>query len=199
MINQNETLLGNEINRDGSLSERSENHVVEQINPAGIIAEIVLIVVALIFFNSYPERISFITSNDQPMVFLSLFAAEIQAYLPLLNLWWGLGLALSFYKFQYRRWSPGMRLADFALSILGILVLYTFLIGEPILNLDAYLGILRGLSDLNPSNVESMSIFVHGVVKLTLVVALVGTAFSAVGKLIQMMTESDVVIPADNV
>ena len=199
MIKQNYSLIDKKIDQDEKLNERADYDARERINAVGIVAEIVFIVMALILFNAYPERIGFIASADRPAVFLPLLAAEFQAYLPLLNLWWGLALALSFYKLQYRRWSPGMRMADFALTVLGVLVLYRLLMGEPILDFHSSREVLYEISAVNTTNLENVSVFVNGLVKLTLGLALVATAFSAIGKLRHLLSDGDAVIPVENV
>lgn len=177
-----------------ALKTKPESSAQKRISTLGTMAEIGLIVVAFVLFNAFPERIGFITSFEEPIRFVPILAAEFFAHLPLLNLYWAFVLALSFYKLRVLRWTLGMRLADFALTILGIFVLYRLLVGGPILDLDPAIDALPGLSAVNVMGLEDFSFFANSVLKVILIISLVVNAFSALGKLYHIISEEVAVV-----
>jgi hypothetical protein len=174
---------------EAALKPKPELSAQERISTLGTMFEIGLIVVAFVLLNAFPERIGFITSFEEPLRFVPILATEFFTHLPLLNLYWAFALALGFYKLQVLRWSPGMRQADFALTILGIYVLYRLLVGGPILELDPILDALPELSALNVLGLEDVSFFANSVLKVIIGFSLVITAFSALGKLYHIVSE----------
>ncbi|KPK09419.1 MAG: hypothetical protein AMJ56_10785 [Anaerolineae bacterium SG8_19] len=189
MANQDKSSDMNIFAGEAALKPKSGLNAHERISSSSTMVEIVIIVVAFVLFNAFPERIGFITSFDPPLRIVPILAAEFQAHLPLLNLYWAFALALGFYKLQFLRWSPGMRLADFALTSLGIVVLYRLLIGGPILELGPAIDALPGLSAMNMLGLEDVSFFANSVLKVIIGISLVINAFSAIGKLYHILSE----------
>lgn len=189
MANQDNSSDMNIFAGEAALKPKPGLNDSERISSLGTMAEIVIIVVALVLFNAFPERIGIITSFDPPLRIVPILAAEFQAHLPLLNLYWTFALALGFYKLQVLRWSPGIRLADFGLTILGIFVLYRLLVGGPILELGPAIDALPGLSAVNILGLEDVSFFANSVLKVIIGISLVINAFSAIGKLIHILSE----------
>lgn len=189
MANQENTSNLNIFAGEASLKSKPESSPQERISTLGTLAEIGLIVVAFVLLNAFPERIGFITSFEEPIRFVPILATEFFAHLPLLNLYWAFALALSFYKLQVLHWSPGMRLADFALAILGLFVLYRLLVGGPILDLAPAIDALPWLSAVNVMGLEDFSFFANSVLKVILIISLVVNGFSALGKLYHILSE----------
>jgi hypothetical protein len=179
---------------EAALKSKPESNPQERISTLGTMAEIGLIVVAFVLLNAFPERIGFITSFEEPIRFVPILAAEFFAHLPLLNLYWAFILALSFYKLQILRWTPGMRLADFALTILGIFVLYRLLVGGPILDLAPAIDALPWLSDMDILGMSDISFFANSVLKVILIISLVVNVFSALGKLVRIISEEVAIV-----
>lgn len=174
---------------EAALKAKPESSAQERISTLGTMIEIAVIVVAFVLFNAFPERIGFITSFEEPLRFVPILAAEFFTHLPLLNLYWAFALALGFYKLQVLHWSPGMRLADFALTILGIYVLYQLLVGGPILDLGPAIDALPGFSGMNVMGMKDVSFFANSVLRLIIGLSLVINAFSALGKLYHIVSE----------
>jgi hypothetical protein len=109
----------------------------------GLIVETVLIVIALIVFNFFPQWIglNFVASvDDAPQRWYSiplLATTFFTAYLPLLNLQWILNIGLNLVLLRQGRWQLFTRLFDFALAIFGAIICYRMLTGPAILSMDA--------------------------------------------------------------
>ncbi|MBN1810983.1 MAG: hypothetical protein JXA14_04025 [Anaerolineae bacterium] len=109
----------------------------------GLIAETVLIVIALTVFNFFPQWIglNFVASvDDAPHRWFSiplLASTFFTAYLPLLNLVWILNIGLNLVLLRQGKWQLFTRLFDFALTIFGAIICYRMLTGPAILSMDA--------------------------------------------------------------
>jgi hypothetical protein len=109
----------------------------------GLIVETVLIVIALIVFNFFPQWIglNYVASvDDAPRRWLSiplLAPTFFSAYLPLLNMLWILNIGLNLVLLRQGKWQLLTRLFDFGLAIFGAIVCYRMLTGPPILSLEA--------------------------------------------------------------
>lgn len=189
MVNKDSSSNLNILRGEVALKSKADVRTQEKISWWNTVAEIVVIVVAFVLFNAFLDRIGFITSFDRPLRFVPVLAAEFQVQLPLLNLFWAFTLALSFYKLQVLRWSPSMRLADLALTVMGIYVLYRLLVGGPILDLRPAIDALPGLSTIHVMGLNDVSFIANSVLKLIIGISLVANAFSAVGKLYHIVLE----------
>jgi hypothetical protein len=88
------------------------------------LARVCCLVLLLVLFNRHPGRIGVIVSADDPSSFVPLLAPEFLAGLLLrLNLWCGLSLALYVVNLWVGRWTWGTRLAGYALTFFGMLIL----------------------------------------------------------------------------
>lgn len=112
-----------------SLPVLAEDH--DQIQSGGIIAGICFIILALVIFNFFPEKMRIVyLTTQQETAWLPLFSTEaLQAYLPLWNLA-GLGLlGLNIYLLRQRRWQPVTRIVDMALTAFCMVILVRMLTG----------------------------------------------------------------------
>lgn len=101
---------------------------------AWLIIETCLLLLLLLLLNFFPERIGGFFQNNGQTTFVPLLAPEfLDLHLPLLNLWFGLGIVLNVVVIWRGRWHLLTRLIDLGLSGLGIFVLYRlFTIGQVI-------------------------------------------------------------------
>lgn len=146
----------------------------------GLIAETVLIVIALIVFNLFPQWIglNFVASVDDaarrwysiPLLATTFFTA----YLPLLNLVWILNIGMNLVLLRQGRWQLFTRLFDFALAIFGVVICYRMLTGPAILSMDAITP--ESLKQLLESILPLM-------LKLALAIGLIGGIVEAARKL----------------
>jgi hypothetical protein len=114
-------------------SSRTRGRDPDRIRIAGVVINLCFITGAIVLFNFFPDRVGTIHSLDQPSSFVPLLAPEFQGYLPVLNAWWGLALALNLAHLGYRRWTPLKRWADLGLTVFGLAILANMLSGPPIL------------------------------------------------------------------
>lgn len=105
----------------------------DRISIAAVVINLCFITGAIVVFNLFPERVGTIRSLDQPSSFVPLLAPTFQAYMPLLNTWWALALALNLSHLGYRRWTPWKRWADLGLAVFGMVILARMLAGPPVL------------------------------------------------------------------
>jgi len=117
----------------GSVTARMRG---SRINRVLVAVEICIVLVVLVLFNVFPEKIGTYSSATQPYVFVPLLTPEWLAYMPWLNTWWVLALTLALVKFVYGRWTQALRWADLGLHLLGICVVGSMVFGWPLSWLD---------------------------------------------------------------
>lgn len=100
-----------------------------RINRLLTIVEICILIGVIVLFNVFPEKVGIYSSAVEPYVFVPLLTPEWLAYVPWLNLWWGLALALALVKMVYGRWTEALRWADLGVDVLSICVLASVLLG----------------------------------------------------------------------
>ena len=121
-----------------SLPALVEDH--NDIQPGALILGICFIILALLIFNFFPEKMRIVYLNShQETAWLPLFSPEaIQAYLPLWNLA-GLGLlGLNTYLLQKRRWQPVTRIVDMLLTVFCMVILVRMLTGPLLVAVESW-------------------------------------------------------------
>ena len=67
-------------------------------------------------------------------------------HMPLINVWWGLDFALCLVVLRHGRWRRETRWAEFALGLLGALILYLIAVGPPVFRYDMLVkAVLKGI------------------------------------------------------
>ena len=94
-----------------------------RINRLLTVVEISILIGVILLFNLFPEKVGIYSSAVEPYVFVPLLTPEWLHYLPWLNVWWGLALALALVKLVYGRWTEVLRWADLGVHLLNICVL----------------------------------------------------------------------------
>jgi hypothetical protein len=100
-----------------------------RISRVWVVVEICILLGVLVLFNAFPERVGTYSSAVEPYVFVPLLTPEWLAYIPLLNIWWGLALALALVKLAYGRWTQALRWADLGVHLLSIAILAGVILG----------------------------------------------------------------------
>jgi hypothetical protein len=109
----------------------------------GLIVEIGLTVIALIVFNFFPQwiGIGFVTSiDDMPARWYAiplLAPVFFTTYLPLLNTFWILQIALNIVLLRQSRWQLVTRLIDVVLTAFSAFILYRLITGPTFLTFEA--------------------------------------------------------------
>lgn len=102
-----------------------------------LIVDLVFTIAVIVLFNVYPDKVGlyYITSlGDTHVHFLPVLTAEFFRYMPFFNMLWGLKVALDAYLLSRRTWTTSTRWTQIALSVLSIGVLFSLLVGAPILD-----------------------------------------------------------------
>lgn len=121
-----------------SLPALVEDH--NDIQPGALILGICFIILALLIFNFFPEKMRIVYLNShQETVWLPLFSPEaLRAYLPLWNLA-GLGLlGLNTYLLHKRRWQPVTRIVDMVLTGFCMVILVRMLTGPLLVAVESW-------------------------------------------------------------
>ena len=100
-----------------------------RVNRLLTVVEICILIGVMILFNLFPEKVGFYSSAVEPYVFVPLLTPEWLAFVPWLNLWWGLALALALIKLAYGRWTEALRWADLGAHVLSIFLLASVVLG----------------------------------------------------------------------
>ena len=101
------------------------------------VAEICILVGVIVLFNAFPEKVGIYSSAVEPYLFIPLLTPEWLAYMPWLNIWWGLALTLALVKLVYGRWTQALRWADLGLQLLSICVLASVILGGAVVSVDS--------------------------------------------------------------
>ena len=107
-----------------------------RINRVLTAAEICILIGVMVLFNVFPERVGIYSSAVEPYLFIPLLTPAWLAYMPWLNIWWGLALTLALVKLVYGRWTQALRWADLGVHLLSILVLASVILGGAIAGVD---------------------------------------------------------------
>ena len=108
-----------------------------RINRVLTTAEICILIGVMVLFNAFPEKVGIYSSAVEPYLFVPLLTPAWLAYMPWLNIWWGLALTLALVKLVYGRWTQALRWADLGLHLLSILVLASVILGGAITGVDS--------------------------------------------------------------
>ncbi len=155
----------------------------EPYKPAGLVAEMVLSLIALALFNLYPQFLGmYIFSDGQWKVFPLLTAAYF-SYVPFLSILWSLEVALKGSVLVAGRWTPALRWAGLGLKVLGIGMLYVILSGPEIIAVP-FEAILNPGSAAFPGQLNQ---WINLSVRFAMVIALVVSIIEVVGRTIKML------------
>jgi hypothetical protein len=105
----------------------------DRVNKIALAVQICILMVMLIVFNVYPEKVGVYRTALDPASFTPLLAPGFYEALPWLNAWWVLALGLALVPLFLERRTDTLRWAEFALDLFGILVLCRLLAGAPLL------------------------------------------------------------------
>jgi hypothetical protein len=151
-----------------------------RIEVGGLVVESVLLVLALVVFNFFPQwvGVGFVGSIDgapigwhmRPLLSPGFFTA----YMPLLNVLWIATLVFNLVLLRQGRWQRLTRVMDLVLTVGAAFVLYRMAFGPPILTMDAIQS--ASLRDLLDS-------VLTGLLKVALIIGLIATIGQAVHKL----------------
>lgn len=104
----------------------------DRISIPALAVQICFVMILLIVFNAYPEKVGAYRTVLDPASFTPLLAPGFYGALPMLDAWWVLALGLALALLLYGRWTETLRLAGFALDLFGVVVLCRLLIGAPL-------------------------------------------------------------------
>ena len=102
----------------------------ERVSPVSRVWSVYWIVVLFVVLNFYQQYLGILLFTDHQVQAISFFAFGLKVPLMLLNLWWGLALALNLALLWDGRWSVGLRWAEFGLGVFGIYLLFLILTGS---------------------------------------------------------------------
>ena len=101
----------------------------DRISHAAMVVGMYLTLAFAALFNFYPEWVGFAIVNGRVHL-QSLLRPEFAAYMPLINLFWALDIALSLIVLRHGRWRRETRWAELALGIYGAAILGLLIAGE---------------------------------------------------------------------
>jgi hypothetical protein len=99
---------------------------------------IVGLLVVIVLFNAFPNRVGVLITATDSSSFISALAPGFRAYLSWLNLWSALGVALNgawlafHLGYLHETWQQTLRWADWGLSLVGMVILYSLIVGDSV-------------------------------------------------------------------
>jgi hypothetical protein len=121
----------------------------KEFKPWELIVDLIFTIIVIVLFNVYPDKVGlyYVASlGDTPVHFLPVLTAEFFRYMPFFNVLWGLKVALDVYLLSQRTWTGGTRWAQIALSVLTMGVLFSLLVGAPVLEVTSQALLTAGWS-----------------------------------------------------
>ncbi len=95
------------------------------------------LVILLLLFNFYPQRVGFWVSATDASSFLPILSpAFFEQYLPWLNLCWLLALGLNIAHLSLGRWTLATRLLDLGLAFLALNIVAAMIFGPSLFAVD---------------------------------------------------------------
>jgi hypothetical protein len=136
------------------------------------------LVVLLLIFNYYPQRVGFWVSATDGLSFLPILSpAFFEQYLPWINLCWVLALGLNIAHLSLGRWTLATRLLDLALAFLALNVVVAMIFGPAILAVGAQAASMDGAwtttAQVVATALSMVTPFVLGVIALALVIDMI--------------------------
>lgn len=145
---------------------------------AQAIFSICVLVILLLLFNYYPQRIGFWVSATDDLSFLPILSpAFFDQYLPWINLCWVLALGLNIAHLSLGRWTLPTRLLDLGLAFLALNVVVAMIFGPAVFAVDAQAAGVDGAwtttTQVVASVLSMVTPFVLGVIALALVIDMI--------------------------
>ncbi len=122
----------------------------DEINPAGLIAQIGILALLLVAFVGFPGRIGTGAYYDGEwhVVPSILSATFFSTYLPVIATRWVMTIVLNLVLLRQGRWQKGTRIADFLLDVCDILILAWLVLGPSIVDVDVLRSMLPAMADV---------------------------------------------------
>lgn len=158
----------------------------DEIKRAGLIAEIVFLVVVIAVLAGFGDRFGGVYYDGSwhwtPSV---LSAAFFTLYLPLFVVRWGLSICLNLVLLRQGRWQLGSRIADVLFHGLDIYILSRLLSGPSIVNPEA----LRGALSAAPEAVETLIRLLDSGLQIGFLVALIAVIVDLAFKIYRLIRD----------
>lgn len=142
------------------------------------------LVILLLLFNFYPQRIGFwISATDDLSLVPSLSPAFFDQYLPWINLCWVLALGLNIAHLSLGRWTLATRLIDLGLAFLALNVVVAMILGPASFAVDGQTVSVDATAQAVTSALSMVTPFVLGVIALALVIDMIKKVIALVRSL----------------
>jgi hypothetical protein len=109
----------------------------DQVSRGSLITEIVFTVLALVWFNIYPQYVGIYTFSDNSSAFVPVLTQAFFHYMPWINLLWAMQIGFDLMLLQQMRWQAVTRWFWVALKAGGVALAYVMLKGPAIIGLSA--------------------------------------------------------------
>lgn len=105
----------------------------DRIDKTAQAVRICFLLALLIVFNIYPDKVGIYRTLRDASSLVPLLGSGFYAALPWLTAWWALGLAVASALLFFERWTAELRLVDWTMDLVGVLVLGRLVFGAPLL------------------------------------------------------------------
>ncbi|MBI5879992.1 MAG: hypothetical protein HZB53_20275 [Chloroflexi bacterium] len=110
----------------------NQPHAVEPIHRVGTVVDVIITLGALVAFNAFPDRIGIYAITSDQLRFEPLVAPGFWAFMPWLNMIWGMALVIGVANLWLGRWTVPVRALDMTRDLLTILVMALMIAGDPL-------------------------------------------------------------------
>ena len=103
---------------------------IDRFPKAKAVFNICAIVILMLIFNLYPDRIGIWRWQDSTISFVPILnVAFLGSWLPWINLWWILALSLNIAHLSLGRWTLATRILDIVVIVFGLNILLSMIFG----------------------------------------------------------------------
>jgi hypothetical protein len=167
----------------------------ETIKPAGHIGQIVASIVALIFFNMYPQWIGFSSMVNGVWQHAPLLAPPFFQYLPWISLLWALDASLSIVLLARGHWQPSTRWFKVGLSAASIVLLGWMLVGPALTAINPQDLSRLGWENIDPATMKTSSEAMNNAVRMVIGIIMAMNAVELLKDLYRLVIRGRVAIP----
>ncbi len=159
----------------------------EKFNPAGLVTEVVLTILALVLFNAFPQYVGVGTIHNGQWIAVGLLAPAFFTYLPWITLLWGLKASVDIMALGLGHWTAGIRWAQVALGLGSIVLGYRILTGPDILAFPLDTITKLGWGTATSMSIQDLSTLANSVVRLSIAIAVIAEAIEATVRLFRLV------------
>jgi hypothetical protein len=159
----------------------------ERINRGGMIAEMVMTLVALALFNIYPQWVGIASMVNGHWVVVPILSPAFLQFIPWFSLLWGLSILVSLAVVVQGRWTATTHWEQVALDVFAIVLSYRILTGAAIIAFPPDMISRLGWGTATPQAIQSLSQVVNTMLRVAVGLGLIAQVIKVIKMLYRLL------------